>query len=79
MTAAEAIVFAALMIGLVSILGVIADIYRRRLALKERTLELAAKDRADQATHFAAQAQRVRVLERIATDTKGNAAADFAY
>jgi hypothetical protein len=83
MTAAEAIVFAALMIGLVSILGVIADIYKRRLALKERTLELAAKDRADQATHFAAQAQRleqrVRVLERIATDTKGNAAADLAY
>ena len=95
MTAAEAIVFAALMIGLVSILGVIADIYKRRHALKERTLELAAKDRADQATHFApleelqrfgnfaAQAQRleqrVRVLERIATDTKGNAAANFSY
>jgi len=82
MTAAEAIVFAALMIGLVSILGVIADIYKRRLALKERTLELAAKDRADQATHFAAQAQRleqrVRVLERIATDTKRNAAGGLA-
>jgi hypothetical protein len=82
MTAADAIAFAALMIGLVSILGVIADIYKRRLAFKERKLELAARDSAEQAAHFAAQAQRleqrVRVLERIATDTKGNAAADLA-
>ena len=82
MTAADAIAFAALMIGLVSIFGVFADVYKRRLAFKERKLELAAKDSADQAAHFAAQAQRleqrVRVLERIATDTKGQEAADLA-
>jgi len=82
MNAADAIAFAALMIGLVSILGVIADIYKRRLAFKERKLELVAQESAEQAAHFAAQAQRleqrVRVLERIATDTKGAQAAHLA-
>jgi hypothetical protein len=41
--------------------------YKRTLAHKERKLGLAAKDSAEQAAHFAAQAQkleqRVRVLE----------------
>ena len=82
MNAADAIAFAALMIGLVSVLGVLADVYKRRLAFKERKLELAAKDSAEQAAHFAAQAQRleqrVRVLERIATDREGQDAAELA-
>lgn len=82
MNAADAIALAALMIGIVSILGVFADVYKRRLAFKERKLELAAKDSADQAAHFAAQAQkleqRVRVLERIATDREGQDAAALA-
>lgn len=82
MNAADAIAFAALMIGLVSVLGVLADVYKRRLAFKERKLELAAKDSAEQAAHFAAQAQRleqrVRVLERIATDREGQGAAELA-
>jgi len=80
--AADAIALAALMIGLVSIFGVFADVYKRRLAFKERKLELAAQESAEQATHFAAQAQRleqrVRVLERIATDSKGAEAASLA-
>lgn len=82
MNAADAIAFAALMIGLVSIFGVIADVYKRRIAFKERKLELAAKESAEQAAHFAAQAQkleqRVRVLERIATDSEGKHAAALA-
>jgi hypothetical protein len=82
MTAADAIAFAALMIGLVSVFGVVADAYKRRLDFKERKLELAAKDSAEQAAHFAAQAQRleqrVRVLERIATDREGQQAAALA-
>lgn len=82
MNAADAIAFAALMIGLVSVLGVLGDVYKRRLAFKERKLELAAKDSAEQAAHFAAQAQRleqrVRVLERIATDREGQDAAALA-
>jgi hypothetical protein len=82
MTAADAIAFAALMIGLVSVFGVIADVYKRRLAFKERKLELAVKESSEQAANFAAQAQkleqRVRVLERIATDREGQQAAALA-
>lgn len=82
MTAADAIAFAALMIGLVSVFGVIADVYKRRLAFKERKLELAVKESSEQAASFAAQAQkleqRVRVLERIATDREGQQAAALA-
>jgi predicted metalloprotease len=82
MNAADAIAFAALMIGLISIFGGAADVYKRRLAFKERKLELAAKESADQAAHFAAQAQkleaRVRALERIATDREGQGAAALA-
>jgi len=83
MTAADAIAFAALMIGLVSVFGVIADVYKRRLAFKERKLELAVKESSEQAASFAAQAQkleqRVRVLERIATDREGQQAAALAH
>ncbi|MBX9884732.1 MAG: hypothetical protein K2X68_07145 [Novosphingobium sp.] len=82
MNAADAIAFAALMIGLISVIGVVADVYKRRLAFKERKLELAAKESAEQAASFAAQAQkleqRVRVLERIATDREGQHAAALA-
>lgn len=82
MNAADAIAFAALMIGIVSVLGVLSDVYKRRLAFKERKLELAARESAEQAAHFAAQAQkleqRVRVLERIATDREGQGAAALA-
>jgi hypothetical protein len=38
MNAADAIAFAVLIIGVVSVLGVIADVYKRRLAYKERKL-----------------------------------------
>lgn len=83
MTAADAIAFAALMIGLVSIFGVIADVYKRRLAFKERKLELAVRESSEQAASFAAQAQkleqRVRVLERIATDREGQQATALAH
>ena len=82
MNAADAIAFAALVIGLVTIFNVCAEIYKRTLAHKERKLELAAKEYAEQAAHFAAQAQkleqRVRVLERIATDSEGKHAAALA-
>jgi hypothetical protein len=46
--------------------------YRRGIALKERELEIAASGIAERAEHFAGKAealeQRVRVLERLATD-----------
>lgn len=82
MSPEDTMAFAALMIGAVIIFGFLADVYKRRLAFKERKLELTSRENADKAAHFAAQAQRleqrVRVLERIATDKAGNAAADLA-
>ncbi len=82
MSPEDTMAFAALMIGLAIVIGVLADVYKRRLAFKERALELASRDNADKAAHFAAQAQRleqrVRVLERIATDREGQQAADLA-
>lgn len=56
------------------VLGIGSDIYRRRLAFRERELELLSKQTAEKAAQYAAQAerleQRVRVLERIAIDNK---------
>jgi hypothetical protein len=56
------------------VLGIGSDIYKRRLAFRERELELLSKQTAEKAAQYAAQAerleQRVRVLERIATENK---------
>ncbi|MDE2560884.1 MAG: hypothetical protein KGL48_01435 [Sphingomonadales bacterium] len=58
--------------------GVIGDVYKRRLAFKERELEMLSKHTAEKAAQYAAQAerleQRVRVLERIATDKSADVA-----
>ncbi|MCY1672300.1 hypothetical protein OVA07_14935 [Novosphingobium sp. SL115] len=60
------------------VLGVGSDIYKRRLAFRERELELLSKQTAEKAAQYAAQAerleQRVRVLERIAIDNKSDLA-----
>lgn len=81
MNAADAIAFAALMIGLVSIFGVVSDMYRRRLAFRERELELMSRAAAEKAAQYAAQTerleQRVRVLERIATDGNSGLAGEI--
>lgn len=59
-------------VGLISVLGIAAEMYKRRLSFKERELELLAQQTAEKAAQYAAQAERlearVRVLERIATD-----------
>ena len=56
------------------VLGIGSDIYKRRLAFRERELELFSKQTAEKAAQYAAQSerleQRVRVLERIATENK---------
>lgn len=68
----ETIGLAAVVIGLIAVVGIVADLYKRRLAFKERELELFASQTAEKAAQYAAQAerleQRVAVLERIATD-----------
>ncbi len=72
MNIAEAIAFSALVIGLISGAGIWLDAYKRRLTNRERELELrAGQDRAEDsksASEVAALEQRLRVLERIATD-----------
>lgn len=66
------IVLVFMVIVLPIVLGIGSDIYKRRLAFRERELELLSKQTAEKAAQYAAQAerleQRVRVLERIATE-----------
>ncbi|TMM46222.1 hypothetical protein [Qipengyuania marisflavi] len=54
------------------VLGIGNEIFRRHLEHKEKTMEMMADKTAQQAAQYAAKAekleQRVRVLERIATD-----------
>ncbi len=49
-----------------------AEMYKRRLAFKERQMELTADRTAERAAQYAAQVERLeermRVLERITTD-----------
>ena len=72
MTIEDTIALAALVIGVVFIISVLGDVYKRRLAFRERELELLSRQTAEKAAQYAAQAerleQRVRVLERIATE-----------
>ena len=69
---------AMVVIGLISVIGITAEAYKRRLAFKERELELLASNTAEKAAQYAAQAERlearVRVLERIATDKTADVA-----
>jgi hypothetical protein len=78
----EALVLVALIvIGLPTVLGISGDIYKRRLKFQERKLELTADRTAEKAAQYAAQVerleQRMRVLERIATDRGANLAAEI--
>ncbi|PIW55287.1 MAG: hypothetical protein COW16_07025 [Sphingomonadales bacterium CG12_big_fil_rev_8_21_14_0_65_65_10] len=69
--------FLAIMVFVVAILAIVLgignDAFQRWLRHKEKQLELMADKTAEQAAQYAAKAekleQRVRVLERIATDT----------
>jgi hypothetical protein len=59
-------------VGLPMVAVVIAEIGKRHIAFKERKLELMADKTAEKAAQYAAHVerleQRMRVLERIATD-----------
>ena len=81
MNAADAIAFAALVIGIISVLGVVGEAYKHRLRFKEREMELLANQTAEKAAQYAAKAerleQRVAVLERIATDKSGTLAREI--
>ena len=62
----------ALAVGLPVALAMIAEVAKRHIAYKERRLELMADQTAEKAAQYAAHVerleQRMRVLERIATD-----------
>ena len=70
--------FFMVVVGIPVIGGIATDMFKRWLRLKEKQLEhaasLAADKAAAQAAHIERLEQRVRVLERIATD-EGNALA----
>lgn len=66
------VMFFMIVVGLPVIGGIGADMFKRWIALKEKQLghaaTLAADKAATQAAHIERLEQRVRVLERIATD-----------
>lgn len=59
-------------VGIPVIMGVLSDMYKRRLKFRERELELLGNQTAEKAAQYAAHTerleQRVRVLEQIVTD-----------
>jgi DNA-binding protein H-NS len=64
--------FFMIVVGIPVIVGVGGDIYKRKLKLHEKQLELQSTMTAEKAAQYAAHTerleQRVRVLERIITD-----------
>jgi hypothetical protein len=73
--------FFMIVVGLPVLVGVGGDMFKRWLKLKEKQLELAAHQAADkaaqQASHIERLEQRMRVLERIATDQGTHLAAQI--
>lgn len=73
------LMFFMIVVGIPVIGGVVSDMYKRRLKLRERELEMLGNQTAEKAAQYAAHTerleQRVRVLERIITD-RGIAVAD---
>ncbi len=76
MTPEDVVALLVLMTALIAIAFILSGAYKRRLAFKERELELMASQTAEKAAQYAAQntrlENRVRVLERIATDNDGS-------
>ncbi|WP_295637873.1 hypothetical protein [Novosphingobium sp.] len=72
MTIQETMALVAVIVGIIAVTSIVADAYRSRLAFKQRALEAKAQAANENAAQSAANAerleQRVRVLERIATD-----------
>ncbi len=81
MTGMEVFAFCALVLLLICTMGMALDAYKRRMDLREKELELLAARTAEKAAQYAAGAerleQRVRVLERIATDRAASLAEDI--
>ncbi len=63
-----------LMIGIIAVLGMATETYRRRLSHRERMAELVAATPPVATPETAKLEARLRVLERIATDKSGDLA-----
>lgn len=79
----EFMAFAVLVGGIIAVVRTLANAYERRLALREREIELALLNRggaeaAASGSTVAKLEERVRVLERIATDAEVRQGADVA-
>lgn len=72
MTMAEAIAFCGLIIGIISVSGILLEYHNRKLKNRERELELrvrmAEAEGRSRTAGLPQMEERVRVLERIATD-----------
>ena len=75
------LIFFAIVVGIPVVVGVGADMFKRWIKLKEKQLEhaavLAADKAAAQAAHIERLEQRMRVLERIATDRGSDLAGEI--
>lgn len=73
--------FFLIVIGIPVIGGIVGGIYKQRMALERKKLEISGQENAEKATQHAAQTerleQRVRVLERIITDKGFDVAAQI--
>ncbi|MCJ2178126.1 hypothetical protein [Novosphingobium album (ex Hu et al. 2023)] len=72
MTPEEVVALLVLMTAVIIVVSILANAYKRHLAFQERKLEIMAGQTAEKAAQYAAQnaqlENRVRVLERIATE-----------
>ncbi|HCF25510.1 MULTISPECIES: hypothetical protein [unclassified Novosphingobium] len=77
----EAVAFCALVVGLISISGILLDAHNRRLKHREKELELQVRLAEAQGRKGSGEVaqleQRLRVLERIATDKGSTLAAEI--
>lgn len=75
----ETIGLVAVICGAIAVVGMLSEVFKRFLDVRERQLELMASRTAEKAAQYAADNQtleaRVRVLERIATSS----GADLAH
>lgn len=76
MSPEDVVALLVLMTAIIAIVFILAGVYKRHLAFQERKLEIMAGQTAEKAAQYAAQntqlENRVRVLERIATEGGGN-------
>lgn len=75
------VLFFVVVVGIPVVAGILGDVAKRWIKMKERQLDhaasLAADKAAAQAAHIERLEQRMRVLERIATDKGAHLAAEI--